>query len=222
MMNSTNSLFRLWHPPWIDGLPEALRLGRDFILAALGLLLLWPVFLLVSLAIRLDSPGPALYRQTRLGRGGRPFTMLKFRSMRVDADRQLSALLESEPEFQRAWSRDQKLWNDPRCTPLGLFLRRSSLDELPQLWNVLRGEMSLVGPRPILPDQRSEYGPFFNRYTGLRPGLTGLWQVMGRNQISFAGRVFLDQVYISRRSLGLDAYILLRTAWVVLSRRGAF
>jgi lipopolysaccharide/colanic/teichoic acid biosynthesis glycosyltransferase len=221
-MNSTNSQFRSWHQPWNDALPEALRLGRDVILAALGLLLLWPVFLLVSLAIRLDSPGPILYRQTRLGRGGRPFTMLKFRSMRPDADRQLNALLEADPEIQRAWAHDQKLCNDPRCTPLGAFLRSSSLDELPQLWNVLRGEMSLVGPRPILPEQRSQYGPFINRYTSLRPGLTGLWQVMGRNQIPFAGRVFLDQVYISRRSLGLDAYILLCTVWVVLSRRGAF
>jgi lipopolysaccharide/colanic/teichoic acid biosynthesis glycosyltransferase len=220
-MNSTNSLFRLWRPPWIDGLPEALRLGRDFTLAALGLLLLWPIFLLISLAIRLDSPGPALYRQTRLGRGGRPFTMLKFRSMRLDADRQLSALLETEPEFRRAWTRDQKLRNDPRCTRLGAFLRRSSLDELPQLWNVLRGEMSLVGPRPILPDQRLQYGHFFDRYASLRPGLTGLWQVMGRNYISFAGRIFLDQLYISRRSLVLDAYILLRTTWVVLSEKGA-
>jgi exopolysaccharide production protein ExoY len=222
MMNSTNTQFRLWRQPWIDALPEALRLVRDVILAALGLLLLWPVFLLVSLAIRLDSPGPILYRQTRLGRGGRPFTMLKFRSMRLDAVRQLNALLEADPEIQHAWARDQKLCNDPRCTPLGAFLRRSSLDELPQLWNVLRGEMSLVGPRPILPEQRSQYGPFINRYASLRPGLTGLWQVMGRNQIPFAGRVFLDQVYISRRSLGLDAYILLRTVWVVLSRRGAF
>jgi lipopolysaccharide/colanic/teichoic acid biosynthesis glycosyltransferase len=222
MMNSTNSLFRLWRPPWIDALPEALRLGRDIILAALGLLLLWPVFLLISLAIRLDSPGPALYRQTRVGRGGRSFTMLKFRSMRLDADLQLSVLLETVPEYWRAWNRDQKLLNDPRCTPLGVFLRRSSLDELPQLWNVLRGEMSLVGPRPILPDQRGLYGSFFNRYASLRPGLTGLWQVMGRNQISFAGRVFLDQVYISRRSLVLDAYILLRTVWVVLCGRGAF
>jgi exopolysaccharide production protein ExoY len=221
-MNSTNGQSRLWRQPWIDVLPEALRLGRDVILAALGLLLLWPVFLLVSLAIRLDSPGPILYRQTRLGRGGRPFTMLKFRSMRLDADRQLNALLEADPGFQRAWTHYQKLWNDPRCTPLGAFLRRSSLDELPQLWNVLSGEMSLVGPRPILPDQRLQYGSFFDRYASLRPGLTGLWQVMGRNQISFAGRVFLDQVYISRRSLGLDTYILLRTAWVVLSRRDAF
>lgn len=220
-MNSTNSLLRFWRPPWIDALPEALRLGRDIILAALGLLLLWPVFMLIGLAVRLDSPGPALYRQTRLGRGGRPFTMLKFRSMRLDADLQLRALLETEPEFLRAWNRDQKLFNDPRCTPLGAFLRRSSLDELPQLWNVLRGEMSLIGPRPILPEQRGPYGSFFKRYASLRPGLTGLWQVMGRNRISFSGRVLLDQVYISRRSLALDAYILLCTVWAVLSGRGA-
>jgi lipopolysaccharide/colanic/teichoic acid biosynthesis glycosyltransferase len=220
-MNTTNSLFRLWRPPWIDALPEAMRLGRDLLLAALGLLLLWPVFLLVSLAIRLDSPGPLLYRQTRLGRGGRPFTLLKFRSMRQGAEGQLDALLEAEPEFRRAWARDQKLWDDPRCTRLGVFLRRYSLDELPQLWNVLRGEMSLVGPRPILPDQRLQYGPGFARYASLRPGLTGLWQVSGRNRTSFAGRVFLDQVYISRRSLFLDAVILLRTVWVVLSGQGA-
>jgi lipopolysaccharide/colanic/teichoic acid biosynthesis glycosyltransferase len=219
-MNSTNSLFRLWRPPWIDALPEVLRSGRDLLLAALGLLLLWPVFLLISLAIRLDSPGPALYHQTRLGRAGRPFTLLKFRSMRLDADRQLSALLE-EPEFRIAWASRQKLWNDPRCTRMGAFLRRYSLDELPQLWNVLRGEMSLVGPRPILPGQRLQYGPLFERYASLRPGLTGLWQVMGRNQTSFAERVFLDQVYISRRSLALDAAILLRTTWVVLSGQGA-
>jgi lipopolysaccharide/colanic/teichoic acid biosynthesis glycosyltransferase len=222
MMNSTDSLSRLWRLPWIDTLPEAVRLARDILLAALGLLLLWPVFLLVSLAIKLDSPGPVLYRQTRLGRGGRPFTLLKFRSMRLDADRQLSALLEADPEFRFTWARHQKLWNDPRCTRLGLFLRRSSLDELPQLWNVLRGEMSLVGPRPILPDQRLEYGPFFDRYASLRPGLTGLWQVMGRNRTSFDERVFLDQVYVSRRSLALDAAILLRTIRVVLTGQGAW
>jgi lipopolysaccharide/colanic/teichoic acid biosynthesis glycosyltransferase len=220
-MNSTNSLFRLWRPPWIDALPEVLRSGRDLLLAALGLLLLWPVFLLISLAIRFDSPGPVLYRQTRLGRDGRPFTLLKFRSMRWDADSQLSTLLDADAGFRQAWERDQKLWHDPRCTRLGVFLRRFSLDELPQLWNVLRGEMSLVGPRPILPGQRLQYGSSFKGYASLRPGLTGLWQVMGRNQTSFAERVFLDQVYISRRSLALDAAILLRTTWVVLSGQGA-
>jgi len=220
-MNSTNSLSKLWPIPWIDSLPGTFRLARDILLAALGLLLLWPVFLLVSLAIYIDSPGPVLFRQTRLGLGGRPFTLLKFRSMRLDAGDLLEAFLATDPELRRTWERDQKLWNDPRCTRLGTFLRRSSLDELPQLWNVLRGEMSLVGPRPILPAQRAQYGVLFERYASLRPGLTGLWQVMGRNNISFAGRVFLDQVYISRRSLVLDAYILLRTVWVVLSGQGA-
>jgi lipopolysaccharide/colanic/teichoic acid biosynthesis glycosyltransferase len=222
MMNSTNNLFRLWRPLWIDSLPEISRVGRDLLLASLGLLLLWPVFLLISLAIRLDSPGPVLYRQTRLGRGGCPFTLLKFRSMRRDADSQLNELLEAQPELRFAWARRQKLWHDPRCTRVGVFLRRFSLDELPQLFNVLRGEMSLVGPRPILPEQRPQYGPFFERYASLRPGLTGLWQVMGRNQTPFAERVFLDQVYISRRSLSLDGAILLRTTWVVLSGQGAW
>jgi lipopolysaccharide/colanic/teichoic acid biosynthesis glycosyltransferase len=221
MMNPTNNLFRLWRTPWIDSLPEVFRLLRDILLAALGLLLFWPVFLLVSLAIYIDSPGPVLFRQERLGRAGRPFTLLKFRSMRLDADSLLDAFLEADPGFRLAWQQNQKLWNDPRCTRLGAFLRRSSLDELPQLWNVLRGEMSLVGPRPILPGQQAQYGPLFERYASLRPGLTGLWQVMGRNHLSFAGRIFLDQVYISQRSLLLDAYILLRTIWVVLSGQGA-
>ena len=186
-----------------------------------------PVMALLATAIKISSPGPVLFSQNRIGLGGRSFRMWKFRSMIVDADSLLSRYLDQNPAFKEEWEAGHKLTHDPRVTPIGRFLRASSLDELPQLWNVLVGDMSLVGPRPIVDsptyDQRyiREFPEVFALYKSMRPGLTGLWQVSGRNLTTYARRIALDEVYITSWSFGSDFCILLRTLVVVINRRGA-
>ncbi len=204
------------------GLYALLKRALDVAVAALGLLLASPLLLTLAVLIRLDSPGPALYRQWRVGRGGRLFRMFKFRTMRQGAEGDLARLLQGDPRARLTWEQWQKLVHDPRLTRLGRWLRRTSLDELPQLWNVLKGDMSLVGPRPILPSQRALYGPAMAGYIQMRPGVTGLWQVSGRNRLSFDERVALDQRYLAERGLRMDLWILLRTVVVVLRGEGAF
>jgi exopolysaccharide production protein ExoY len=194
----------------------------DFAVAAAGLLILFPVLTGIACWVILDSPGPVLFLQTRLGKGGKPFTLLKFRSMHVYSDGMLNSHLEANPEAHLTLIQFQKLMDDPRLTRAGRVLRRLSLDELPQLWNVLLGDMSLVGPRPCLPEQREFYGDSFSCYAAVRPGLTGLWQVSGRNRLSFAERAKLDVKYVREWSWGLDIKILLQTVGVVLTRDGAF
>jgi len=193
----------------------------DIVGAGTGLILLAPVFALLALAIRLDSPGNPFYRQKRIGLGGNPLYVLKLRSMAANADELLKQHLASSPETREEWSRDQKLCNDPRITRFGRFLRATSLDELPQLWNVLRGEMSLVGPRPIVADEIAKYGAAFELYKRVRPGITGLWQVSGRSDTAYTRRVWLDRFYVYNWSFWLDIYILMQTIPVVLYRRGA-
>jgi Undecaprenyl-phosphate galactose phosphotransferase WbaP len=193
----------------------------------LGLVVVFalPLFFLVALLgllIRLDSPGSLFYGHSRLGLAANRFRAWKFRSMMQDADRRLAEYLERHPELREEWEQDQKLKNDPRVTRVGRFLRKTSLDELPQLWNVLRGEMSLVGPRPIVEEEVKRYGPLFNLYTKVRPGLTGLWQVSGRNDTTYAERVAMDAYYVRNWSPWLDLYILARTVWVVLFGKGAY
>jgi len=221
-MNLSAGLERLLPAARAGEREEALRRGLEVLLALLVLALALPLLLVIALAVRLDSPGPALFRQQRLGRGGRAFWLLKFRTMRLGAEMELPLLLQDDPARRLSWEQFGKLWDDPRLTRSGRFLRRFSLDELPQLVNVLRGEMSLVGPRPILPSQREAYGPAFEAYTTVRPGLTGLWQVQGRNLTSFAERARLDALYLQRRSLRLDLAILLRTLPCVLRGVGAY
>jgi Undecaprenyl-phosphate galactose phosphotransferase WbaP len=193
----------------------------DFIGAAIGLVLLAPFFLIVALMVRADG-GPAFFAHQRVGRGGKLFGCLKFRSMVVDSQARLEALLANDPAARAEWEATRKLKNDPRITRIGRFLRSTSLDELPQLINVLRGEMSLVGPRPV---QEAEidryYGASAAHYMAVRPGITGLWQVSGRSETSYESRVALDVSYVSRPSLLADLSILLRTPVAVLSRRGA-
>lgn len=195
--------------------------GIDLLGSSLALLALFPLLALLALLIRLDSPGPALFFQWRLGLGGRPFRMWKFRTMRCDGQAALAAHLREHPADQRNWEVFQKLPNDPRCTDFGRFLRRWSLDELPQLWNVWKGEMSLVGPRPLLPEQRQAYGPAFASYVQVLPGITGLWQVSGRNRTPFAERASLDEVYVRNRCFRLNAFILLATLRAVMLGEGA-
>jgi exopolysaccharide biosynthesis polyprenyl glycosylphosphotransferase len=194
----------------------AVKRAVDLVGATVGLLLSAPVMALAALGIRLTSPGPILFRQTRCGLNGRPFQMLKLRTMHSGAETSLAALLALNemdgPVF--------KLRCDPRVTPFGRFLRRFSLDELPQLWNVLRGDMSLVGPRPAMPAEVAQYETTVRRRLSMRPGLTCLWQVSGRNQIGFDEWVRLDLRYIDTWSLGNDVRILLKTVPAVLSGSG--
>jgi exopolysaccharide biosynthesis polyprenyl glycosylphosphotransferase len=205
---------RFWSAAQVSWFKRAM----DLVLVSVGLVAVFPVFAIVAVAIRLDSAGPIFYGQTRVGRNGRHFKMLKFRSMCADADRRLEALQQhneaSGPLF--------KIRNDPRVTRVGAYLRRWSLDELPQLINVLRGEMSLVGPRPPVPSEVAQYEDWQLGRLRAIPGLTGLWQVSGRSEVPFHDMVRLDLHYIRNWSFALDLEILLRTIPAVLSNRGAY
>jgi len=187
---------------------------------ALGLVFL-PFILAICVMLRAEG-GPIIFRHRRVGRDGKYFNCLKFRSMVPDADRVLRELLERQPELKAEWLRAHKLRNDPRITALGRFLRRTSLDELPQLGNVIRGEMSLVGPRPVVSDELLRYGRCACIYLAARPGVTGLWQVTGRNNTDYRRRVVLDVYYVRRQNLLLDLYILAKTTHVVLGGSGAY
>lgn len=221
----------------IDDRPlEGIVRAVDLIVAGLMLIVLAPLFAALALAIKADSSGSPIFRQRRCGRGRDEFTVFKFRTMRCDtaADPHRSYVLDviaangngngasgngaSRPQRDKGL---QKLENDKRVTRVGAFLRRFSLDELPQLWNVVRGEMTLVGPRPPIPYEVAFYPTRWLRRLSVKPGLTGLWQVSGRNELDYAEMVELDLEYVERRSLWLNAKILARTAWVVLSGRGA-
>jgi lipopolysaccharide/colanic/teichoic acid biosynthesis glycosyltransferase len=201
--------------------PAAKR-AMDIAGAATLLLLCLPVFLALAALVRMDG-GSAFYAHPRVGRGGRLFGCLKFRSMVVDSDRRLAELLERDPAARAEWDATRKLRHDPRVTWVGRFLRATSLDELPQLINVVKGEMSLVGPRPvIMAELTTYYGAAAGHYLAVRPGLTGPWQVSGRSDTSYAQRVALDVGYVTRPSLLTDVKILLRTPLAVIARRGAY
>ena len=191
------------------------------IIGSLALLVLFsPLFLVVALMVSLDG-GPVFYRHKRIGRDGKPFGCLKFRTMILGAEACLNEYLSYHPEQRWEWEQDQKLAFDPRVTAIGNVLRRLSLDELPQLVNVLVGEMSLVGPRPVTEGELKHYGAAASAYLAVRPGLTGPWQVSGRNDVSYATRVAMDEAYVRNFSLWNDIVILLRTPGVVLSKKGA-
>ena len=191
-----------------------------FILLAAPYLLFF--FLVISILIILDSRGGAFYRQTRIGKGGRKFQALKFRTMVLNADQILQRYLDESPELQAEWKATHKLKRDPRVTRVGAILRKLSLDELPQFWNILIGDMSLIGPRPIVDAEIEKYGTCFELYIQARPGLTGLWQVSGRSDTSYQRRVELDEYYLLHRSIKLDLMILLKTVYVVVGRKGAY
>ncbi len=193
-----------------------------FLIAAMALLFLAPLMLLVAIAVFAYDGGPIVFAHRRIGRDGRTFPCLKFRSMAVDAEERLAEVLRTDPDARAEWERDHKLRDDPRVTKLGAFLRKTSLDELPQLFNVLRGEMSLVGPRPIVEGEVCKYGRRFKHYCAVKPGITGIWQVSGRNDTTYAARVAMDCVYAQRRTLGLDMTVLFLTVPAVLARRGSY
>ncbi len=187
-----------------------------------AILLLLPLLLLTMLAVRITSPGPIFFAHHRLGLGGKTFPCLKFRTMVVDAQQRLQHILESDPEARAEWLRDHKLKKDPRITSIGKFLRASSIDELPQFLNVLRGEMSIVGPRPIVTGEIPRYGRYFVHYCSMRPGITGLWQVSGRNDVSYRRRVAMDVRYSQIRSFDLNFRIIVLTVPMVLLARGSY
>jgi Undecaprenyl-phosphate galactose phosphotransferase WbaP len=194
----------------------------NFVVALLALVFLAPLMIAVAVAVYAQDGGPVLFAHRRIGRDGRHFFCLKFRSMAIDAERRLADLLASDPQARAEWEKDHKLRDDPRVTRLGAFLRKSSLDELPQLFNVLRGEMSLVGPRPIVDGEISKYGRRFSCYCAVKPGITGLWQVSGRNDTTYRTRVAMDCVYAERRSVWMDVVVLFCTVPAVLTRRGSY
>jgi exopolysaccharide production protein ExoY len=180
------------------------------------------ILAIVMVALMRREGGSIIYKHRRIGRDGRAFECLKFRTMVPNADQVLRELLERDPAIKAEWVRDHKLRCDPRVTRLGRFLRRTSLDELPQLWNVLLGEMSLVGPRPVVKEELLRYGRNVRTYLSAKPGITGLWQVKGRNDTDYRRRVVLDTYYVRNQNLLLDLYILVKTTRVVLGGSGAY
>lgn len=194
----------------------------DVTICIVGGILILPLVGILALLIKLDSPGPVFYGHHRLGKEGKIFTAWKFRSMVSNSREVLEKLLDSDPAIRLEWEASHKLHDDPRITRMGRFLRRTSLDELPQIWNVLRGEMSLVGPRPIVEEEVAKYGHHYALFSSVKPGMSGLWQVSGRSETDYEERVALDILYIQSWSLWLDMYILFKTLGVVLGGKGAY
>jgi len=208
------NLFNTWE--------KIVKRASDLFLVLSGGLLITPLLLIISILVKLDSKGNVFYGSTRIGKDKRTFKAWKFRTMKQNADQLLAEYLEKDPQLREEWTANFKLRNDPRITRVGKILRKLSLDELPQLWNVLVGEMSLVGPRPKLNDEITSLGDAIELYALVQPGITGLWQVSGRNGTSYEKRIFLEEYYVRNWSIWLDIYILARTVEVVLKRQGAY
>jgi exopolysaccharide production protein ExoY len=207
-------------PPSRSFYSEALQRRLDVTIALAALLVLWPVMLIAAALVAIASPGPIFYSHPRIGRNGKVFGCLKFRTMKCNSDLLLHALLNNSPALNAEWQVARKLRNDPRTTAITRFLRRYSIDELPQIFNVLRGDMSIVGPRPLATDEIHFYAERFPIYCSMRPGITGLWTVSGRNELSFLRRVELDCEYAQVRSLRSDIWIMFRTVPVVFRGTG--
>ena len=203
-------------------LDKALIRSLDIVVSATMIVVLAPLLATIALVVWFTDPGAVIFGHKRLGLGGKSFRCFKFRSMVVDAQERLDALLASDPVARAEWERDHKLKNDPRITAIGGFLRKSSLDELPQLFNVLMGTMSLVGPRPIVFDEIRRYGRYFTDYCAVRPGVTGLWQCSGRSDVSYRRRVAMDVTYVRSASLKLNLGLLLKTIPSVIKSHGSY
>ena len=207
--------FRIKHRP--------IKRTFDLLFSFLMLLVFFPVFLIIAIAIRLTSKGSPVYTHQRIGRGGKPFLCYKFRTMYADADERLARLLDENPKLQKEWQQTRKLKDDPRITPIGRFLRKTSLDEFPQFCNVIRGDLSVVGPRPVVNEEIvNYYGEKAFKILSMRPGLTCLWQVSGRNDVSYSKRVELDEQYIDNHSLLLDLNLILKTVPTIILSKGAY
>jgi Undecaprenyl-phosphate galactose phosphotransferase WbaP len=203
---------------WNLGIKRFMDLG----LVIIGGLVIAPFLLFIALLVKISSPGPVIYKHARIGMNGKPFKVYKFRSMVLDAEERLTALLAADPQIQREWEENHKLKNDPRITGIGNFLRRTSLDEFPQLLNILKGEMSLVGPRPIVEGEVKKYGEDFGRIFSVKPGMTGLWQISGRSDTDYGERVAFDTYYLQSWSVWLDLWVLFKTIAVVFKGNGAY
>jgi Undecaprenyl-phosphate galactose phosphotransferase WbaP len=201
---------------------RVIKRSLDILLVILALPLLFPLILTIAAAVRFSSPGPIFFSHRRIRKHGAFFSMWKFRTMCVNSAEVLESYLATEPDARSEWRETHKLRTDPRITRVGLFLRRTSLDELPQLWNVLHGTMSLVGPRPIVAAEVEKYGARFGDYCRVKPGITGLWQVSGRSELTYDERVQLDCEYVRTWSLRGDIKILLKTFSSVVNQDGAY
>lgn len=194
----------------------------DLLLTVTGGLLILPFMLIIAAFIYFDSPGPVIYKQKRIGKNGKEFDFYKFRSMVMNADKVIDQYLEENPEAKKEWQRNFKLKHDPRVTRIGRFIRKTSIDELPQLWNVIKGDMSLVGPRPLLPNEVERYGAYIDDYGLVPPGLTGVWQVSGRSDTTFEERVQMDSWYIHNWTVWIDIVYLVKTFLVIAKSKGAY
>jgi Undecaprenyl-phosphate galactose phosphotransferase WbaP len=201
---------------------QIVKRGMDLAISVIAMIVLAPLFLVLAVAIKLTSPGPVFYGHQRVGKGNTRFKAWKFRTMVLNAEQLIEDYLEKHPEHREEWLRDHKIKNDPRVTPLGRWMRKWSVDELPQVWNVLWGEMSAVGPRPIVENEIETYGEHFETFCTVLPGMTGLWQVSGRNDTTFEERIQLGMYYIHHWSPWLDMYLLFRTVKTVLFTKGAY
>jgi len=220
---AANSSYRLRpvprNQPPIGG---AFKRGFDIVGAAAGILLLSPLFLMLALLVKFSDGGRVFYGHSRIGRNGRVFQCLKFRTMVENGDQVLAAHFARNPQSREEWLATRKLQDDPRVTRVGAVLRKLSLDELPQMFNILRGDMSIVGPRPVVKDELEFYGPAADYYLKSRPGLTGLWQVSGRNDVSYHARVAFDRYYVENWSFIFDLKIIVKTVPAVFSSRGSY
>lgn len=196
----------------------------DVVFSLTVLIVFSPLYLLLATAIALNSPGPVFYIQKRVGKNFRPFGCIKFRTMVSNADEMLAEMLANSPELRQEFDADYKLRQDPRITAIGKFLRYTSLDEFPQFWNVLMGDMSVIGPRPLVPDELTKYGHHIDKVLTIRPGITGLWQVSGRNDIPYNRRVQIDLYYVNSRNWWLDLFIAIKTIGIIVfpRDRGAY
>ena len=215
--------------PWLRALVrtldgEAAKRIFDIAFSLLVLSVFSPVYLILAVAIAVSSPGPILYAQQRVGKNYKRFRCLKFRTMVNNADEMLASIMAESPQLQSEFADNFKLKDDPRITKIGKFLRLTSLDELPQFWNVLKGDMSVVGPRPLVPEELPKYGSRMKQVLSIRPGITGLWQVSGRNDIPYPRRVQIDVYYVNARSWLLDLWIILKTIGVLVftNNNGAY
>ena len=200
-----------------------IKRGFDLLFSFMCLLIGAPVFLIIAVLIFLTSPGKVIYSHVRIGRGGKPFRCYKFRTMHSNADEVLKEILATNVQLHQEWEQTYKLQQDPRVTPVGSFLRKTSLDELPQFWNVLKGDLSVVGPRPVVKEEVDKYFSVkAYKILSIRPGLTGPWQVSGRNNTSYQTRIQLDEYYVEHHSFFLDMKLIAKTIPAMLSSKGAY
>ena len=194
----------------------------DYLFSVILIVILCPLFILIVLSLFIFSDANIFFTHKRIGKNGKYFTLYKFRTMKHSRDKILSKHFEKYPDEKKYWKKNQKLKNDPRITKFGYFLREYSLDELPQILNILKGEMSFIGPRPIVENEKDKYGDRFSSYKSVKPGLSGLWQVSGRNNTTYEERVELDYLYTKKMSFSLDVKIFFKTILVVLMKKGAY